>query len=434
MISRLLLLGAAGDLAGRFLLPSLAWLEAAGALPADLQVVAAGAQDGDDAGFRASVAARWDTAAPDLPAAARAAALARLRYRRFDADDPASVAAAAGAFTGTGPVAAYLALPPALFPATLRGLGSAGLPPGSRVAVEKPFGADLAGAVALNGLLAEVSRGDERAVTRVDHFLAMPAVTGLLDRRAAGELGPAEDGRTVAGVEVVWQETLGLEGRADFYDRTGAVRDVLQNHLLQVLVALALEPPAAAADLPAARSAVLRSLRLASADPAACTRRARYTAGTLADGTAVPDYADEEGVAPARCTETHAEVVLALDVPRWAGTRFGVRTGKAVGTARKGVAVRFRDADRDPLWISLEPAAQGPGADGAPGELAAYRAVLTDVLTGGSATSVGAEEAELAWRVVDPALKGWAAGAVPLLENRAGSAGPPPLDPGAPRG
>jgi glucose-6-phosphate 1-dehydrogenase len=439
VISRLLLLGATGDLAGRFLLPALGWLAAGGELPDDLELVAAGVQDWDDETFRDHVAARWDSSAGDLPAQAREATLRRLRYRRFDADDPATVAAALRAFAGDGPVAAYLALPPALFPATLRALGSADLPPGSRIAVEKPFGADLDSAVALNRLLAEVSGGDEAAVTRVDHFLGMPVVTGLLDLRAPdGELGPGWHGGEIAEVHVIWQETLGLEGRADFYDRTGAVRDVLQNHLLQVLVLLTLEPPSSPdeAAMHAAKLTLLRSLRLSSpTDLAVCTRRARYTAGTLAAGSSVPDYAAEDGVDPSRGTETHAELVFEIDTPRWAGTRFVLRTGKALGTSRKVVAVHFRDAERtarDPLWISLEPSRHGPPPDAsqAPGELAAYCRVLTDVLTGGSATSVSALEAEQAWRVVDPALAAWAAGTVPLLEYAAGSAGPPPLVPG----
>jgi glucose-6-phosphate 1-dehydrogenase len=436
VISRLLLLGATGDLAGRFLLPALGWLAAGGELPDDLQVVAAGVQDWDEETFRQHVSARWDTSAGDLPAPVRAATLRRLRYRRFDADDPATVAAAVGAFAADGPVAAYLALPPALFPATLRALGAAGLPPGSRIAVEKPFGADLDSAVALNRLLAQVSGGDEAAVTRVDHFLGMPVVAGLLDLRAPdGELGEGWHGGQIAEVHVVWQETLGLEGRADFYDRTGAVRDVLQNHLLQVLLLLTLEPPPTAdeAALHAAKLALLRALRLASPpDLAGCTRRARYTAGTLAAGGSVPDYAAEDGVDPARGTETHAELVFEIDTPRWARTRFVLRTGKAVGTSRKVVAVHFRDAGRDPLEISLEPSARGPqpGAGQAPGELTAYCRVLVDVLSGGSTTSVSAAEAEQAWRVVDPALAAWAAGTVPLLEYPAGSAGPPPLDPG----
>jgi glucose-6-phosphate 1-dehydrogenase len=203
---------------------------------------------------------------------------------------------------------------------------------------------------------------------------------------------------------------------------------VLQNHLLQVLVLLTLEPPASPDDaaLHDAKLTLLRALRLSSpADPAACTRRARYTAGTLAIGDAVPDYAAEDGVDPARGTETHAELVFEADTPRWAGTRFVLRTGKALGAVRKVVVVHFRQ--REPLAISLEPARRAPTQ--APGELTAYCRVLTDVLAGGSATSVTAGEAEQAWRVVDPALAAWAAGTVPLLEYAAGSAGPPPLGP-----
>jgi glucose-6-phosphate 1-dehydrogenase len=262
----------------------------------------------------------------------------------------------------------------------------------------------------------------------------MPVVTGLLDRRApGGELGEGWHGGRIAEVHVVWQETLGLEGRADFYDRTGAARDVLQNHLVQVLLLLTLELPSSPdeAALHAAKLALLQSLRLAYPDDLArCTRRARYTAGTLAAGGSVPDYAAEEGVDPARGTETHAELVFEIDTPRWAGTRFVLRTGKAIGASRKVVAVYFRNGRRDPMEISLEPSAAGPppGTSQAPGELTAYCRVLTDVLTGGNATSVSVLEAEQAWRVVDPALAAWAAGTVPLLEYAAGSAGPPPLD------
>jgi glucose-6-phosphate 1-dehydrogenase len=447
VIDRLLLLGATGDLAGRFLLPALAWLSATDELPDDLQVVGGGAEEWDDATFRRHVADRWDAHAGDLPPEVRPALLDRLHYRRFDAADPATVAAAVRAVAGDGPVAAYLALPPALFPPTIQALGAAGLPPGSRLAVEKPFGAGLADAVALNALLARVSGGDDAAVTRVDHFLGMPVVQGLPALRAAGRgLARVWDGASLARVEVVWEETLGLEGRADFYDRTGAVRDVLQNHLLQVLVLLALELPAGGGEreLHAAKLDLLRALRVADPDDlAACTRRARYTAGRLVgpDGDRpVPDYVAEDGVDPARGTETHAEVVFRVDTPRWAGTTFVLRTGKAMGASRKGIELRFRtaapecdprDAERgapDRLWIPLEQPPVRRGRHGTtPGELTAYCAVLTDVLAGSSRTSVGAEEAEQAWRVVDPVLQGWAAGAVPLLEYPAGSAGPPPL-------
>jgi len=450
VISRLLLLGATGDLAGRFLLPALAWRWSAGELPDDLAVVGGGAEDWDDATFGDHVAERWDAHARALTAGLREGLreglLPRLRYRRFDAGDPATVAAAVAAFDGAGPVAAYLALPPALFPPTLAALGTARLPAGSRVAVEKPFGADLRTAVALNAQLAEVGGGEE-AVTRVDHFLGMPAVAGLLALRSAGTpLAAAWHGRSLARVDVVWEEVLGLEGRAEFYDSTGAFRDVLQNHLFQVLVLLALELPPTGDDaaLRTAKLELLRSLRpFSPTDLAACTRRARYTAGTLvgragAPDREVPDYTAEPGVDPDRGTETCAEITLRADTPRWTGTTFRLRTGKALGAPRKGIALHFRgpapdcdprDAERvaeDQLWIPLEqPARSDPG--GGPQELTAYRRVLADVLSGSSATSVGGPAAEQAWRVVDPVLAAWATRAVPLLEYPAGSAGPPPL-------
>jgi glucose-6-phosphate 1-dehydrogenase len=251
-------------------------------------------------------------------------------------------------------------------------------------------------------------------------------------------------------VDVVWEEILGLEGRTDFYDRTGAVRDVLQNHLLQVLALIAMEPPASSSgeDLQRAKAAALSAVRVPGDDDVAIrTRRARYTAGTLVgpDGTPaahVSGYAQAPGVDPGRGTETYAELVLEVDTPRWAGTRFVVRTGKALAGNRKGVALHLRPGVPVPdvvppgvdraaertLWLELDGPRRGAGRPevrvNAPGELSAYERVLADVLTGGSRTSVSADEAELAWEIVDPVLRSWAAGAVPLEEYPAGSAGP----------
>ncbi|WP_299951310.1 glucose-6-phosphate dehydrogenase [uncultured Modestobacter sp.] len=430
MIDRLLLLGATGDLAGRFLLPALAELTAAGRLPTGLQLVGAAEQDWDDARFAAHVAAGLDEHAGDVPPAARQQLVSAARYRRVDLTDPATVNAAVGALAGAGPVAAYLALPPVLFPAAVRALGAAGLAPGSRIAVEKPFGRDLASARSLNALLAEATGGQEQAAYRVDHFLGMPAVAGLLQLRAP--LAARWDDVHVAQVDVVWEETLDAGGRAGFYDRTGALRDVLQNHLVQVLTLLAMEPPTtpAEADLHRARLALLRSVRVP--DPAD-TRRARYTAGP-----AGPAYTDADGVDPARGTETLAELTLTVDAPRWAGTRFVLRTGKALAADRKQVVLHLRSPtplecppgverlDDTRLAIALDDAATAPGGVRAPGERTAYAAVLADVLSGGSRTAVSAAEAEEAWRFTDPVSRAWAAGAVPLLEYPAGSAGPAP--------
>ena len=438
MITRFLLLGATGDMAGRHLLPALAESAAAGTLPEGLQVVGAAPQDWDDATFREHVAARLAAHAADVPADVRDALVAGLRYRSVDLDDPATVAAAVAAFDD-GAVAAYLALPPTAFPAALTALGGAGLPPGSRIAVEKPFGADLASAAELDALLTTVTGGAEEAAYRVDHFLGMPGVQALLALHVPGSpLAPGWGSETVSSVEVLWEESLGLAGRSGFYDRNGAIRDVLQNHLLQSLTLLVMEQPATGseADLHAAKLAALRAIRVP--DPAA-TRRARYSAGTLAGGDQVPGYAADPDVDPARGTETFVELELAVDTPRWVGTRFLVRTGKALARDSKGVALTFRGtapqvdpalagrvAD-DRLWVTLDGAVDA-GADvsvHAPGERTAYRQVLTDVLSGGSRTSVSSAETEQAWRVVDPVLTAWSAGDVPLEEYPAGSAGPP---------
>lgn len=459
MISRLLLFGATGDLAGRFLLPALARLSADGRMPDGLQVVGSARQDWDDGIFRSHAATRLQQHAGDVPTEVRDALVRRLRYQAVDPREPSTVVAAVRAFDGGGDatdrpaVAVYLALPPALFPAVLGALSGADLPAGSRVAVEKPFGSDLPSAVALNELLARVTGGVEEAAFRVDHFLGMPNVQTLLDRHAPGRsLSPVWNSAALARVDVLWEETLGLEGRADFYDRTGAVRDVVQNHMLQVLTLVAMELPAGhtQGELHAAKLDLLRSVRvLSAAEVPFRTRRARYTAGTLSGtgatgGRGVPRYTDEDGVDPARGTETHAELLLELDTPRWTGTRFVLRTGKALGTPRKGVALHFRtaapachprDAERvaaDRLWIELDAPEEGrqPGVlqVASPGERTAYGLVLTDLLSGGSRLSVSGEEAEQAWRIVDPVLQAWAEGGVPLLEYPAGTAGPPPLE------
>ena len=338
-------------------------------------------------------------------------------------------------------------------------LGSAGLAKGSRVVLEKPFGEDLASAIALNRLLAEaLGPAGEQAVFRVDHVLGMATVQNLLGMRLANSLLEAVwNSDHVEHVEILWEEALALEGRAGYYDRAGALKDVLQNHMLQLVSLIAMEPPPAleAQALHERKLEVLRSIRmLAPADVAQRTRRARYTAGQLATGDHVPGYAEEDGVEPERETETFAELALELDSERWAGTRFLLRAGKALSRRRKMAIVRFRperdprlaglplEADANELWIGVDgpddvslhltggaPQSPVPLALSAtpPGsELPAYARVLLDILHGWSTLSIRGDEAEQAWRIVTPVLDGWADGAVPLEEYPAGSAGPPP--------
>jgi glucose-6-phosphate 1-dehydrogenase len=451
MIERLAIFGATGDLTGRYLLPGLAALRAEGQLDDRFELIAAGREDWDDARFR-DHGARWLQAeAGEVPPAARDAVVASSRYRRLDLADPASVAACVG---GDSPIVAYLALPPAVFPVAVGALHAAGFGLESRVVLEKPFGEDLESAVELNRLLAELM--DERQLFRVDHFLAMTTVQTVLGTRLANRvLEPIWNSAHIAEIEIVWEESLALEGRASYYDGVGALKDMVQNHLLQILCLVAMEPPLSVGerDLRDRKVEVLRAIRpIDEAQATSSTRRARYTAGRLADRD-VPSYVDEVGVDPRRSTETFAEVQLELDSWRWSGTRFRLRTGKALARDRKEVVVHFRPvphlpfeaseeapANRlrfglEPEGLTLELTGGGRGATFTlapltlqaqlePSQLPAYGRLLLDVLSGDTTLSIRGDEAEESWRVVTPILAAWAEGLVPLEEYAAGSNGP----------
>ena len=432
MIKRLFLFGATGDLAGRYLLPALAALHTAGRLPSEFEVIGAAPQDLGDEAFRRLVGARLEEHASDVAKPSREAIVRAARYRPVDLGDRASVAALLG--SAEGPVAAYLALPPALFPVAVTTLGPSA-PRGSRIVLEKPFGQDLESAVELNRLLADTLDRAE-SVYRVDHVLGMATTQNLVAMRGAnGFLDAVWNGAHVEQVDILWEETLALEGRAGYYDTSGALKDVLQNHMIQLLALVAMEPHDDE-DVRDRKLDLLRSLRARE------SRRARYTAGTLAGGVEAPAYADEEGVDQQRGTETFVEVVMQAEVERWRGTRFVLRAGKALSDVRKMVVLRFRRSVPQapelrlgidgPEEITLQLASGGTESPAPlilrgppPVALPAYGAVLLDVLGGGNAFSVTGEEAEEAWRVVTPVLEAWDEGRVPLQEYRAGSIGPP---------
>ena len=453
MAGTLVLFGATGDLTARYLLPALAALAAAGELPEGWEVRGVAAQEHSREQFRDSARAALERFAAAVPGAARDRVVAALDYRPADVTDPAQVAAAvAGAGT---PVVVYLALPPGLLPAVVSALAAAELPPGSRLVVEKPFGAGLADARRLNALVHDVV--PEESVFRVDYFLGLQAVQDVLALRMANRLfEPLWNAANVERVDVVWDETLGLEGRAGYYDTAGALRDMLQNHLLQVLCLIAMELPAALDErsLRDRKVDLLRAVRSPSTgDVEAGTVRARYSAGRIGDRE-LPAYVDEPGVDPGRGTETFAEVTLHVDTPRWAGVPFVLRSGKGLGRERKEVLVTFRrpvSAPADPggpapapdvLRLGLEPArlrlsvTLSGGADPAGLEQAelgldrpaqdrpAYARVLLDVLHGDLRLSVRADEAEESWRIVEPVLAAWADDVVPLHEYAAGGPGP----------
>jgi glucose-6-phosphate 1-dehydrogenase len=250
----------------------------------------------------------------------------------------------------------------------------------------------------------------------------------------------------------VWEESLALEGRADYYDGVGALKDMIQNHLLQLLCLIAMEPPVSLGerDLRDRKVDVLRSVRpLTEAEVATRTRRARYAAGRIGDRV-VPAYVDEDGVDPAHQTETFAEIELEIDNWRWPGTTFRLRAAKALARDRKEVAVRFRDVPHLPMPGSVEPNVIRFGLDpeslgldlcgvgnkrGAlqplaltaelpPPALPAYGGLLHEVLQEHVELSIRGDEAEESWRVVAPVLDAWAADLVPLREYPAGTHGP----------
>lgn len=437
MSRRLLILGAGGDLFGRLLLPALAGLEASGRLPDDLEFVAVTRHDQSDDAFRSEASAELDQHGSDVDADVREALIGRFTHGRADATEPDDVRALV---SGAPPTIVYLALPPALFEPAIKALAGCELPDGSRIAVEKPFGDGLEAARRLNRLL---ERFDDEMVYRVDHFLSLPAVRALPGLRFANRLlEPAWSGEHIERIEVTWDEKLGLESRAGYYEGAGALRDMLQNHLLATLCVAIMERPVSlgGAGPRSARLAVLRSLRPpAGRAMATDTRRARYGAG---DGR--PAYEDEEGVDPARQTETLAKVTLTSDAPRWRGVTFVLRSAKAIRADRFEVIIRFRSvaaedraADGEPELLRLDLGtaeldlrlAGEPGGRSSVGgavptaDLGAYESMLAALLEGDQGPFVGPQEAEEAWRIMQPILDAWADDRVPLEEYPAGSDG-----------
>ena len=442
------ILGGTGDLTGRLLLPGLAELVDAGLL-AGVDVLAVSREDWTDDEYRAWARDRLAEHAPHVPEGSRERVVERLGYRRGDVTLAADLRAAL--FRAGGAPVVYLALPNTVFLPTLEALTEAGLPEGAVVAVEKPFGRDLADARRLNAVLHRLL--PEESVFRTDHFLGMQTVLNILGLRFANRVfEPLWNSTHVERVDIVFDETLGLEGRADYYDTAGALKDMLQNHLLQMLAVVAMEPPAAvdARSLAARKADVLRAVA-PPVDMRRDTVRGRYTAGTV-EGRAMPDYVHEDGVVPDRETETYAEYTVGIDNWRWAGVPFRLRSGKALGADRHEIVLRFRPVPHlafgggapepdvlrlrlDPDGIALEINLNGAGdpfdverrsldIELPPPRLSAYGLLLKEMLDGDAALSISDVEAEESWRIVEPILAAWRSGEVPLQDYPAGSDGP----------
>jgi glucose-6-phosphate 1-dehydrogenase len=445
----LLLLGASGDLAGRLLLPALGDLLEAEPDRRGLVLVGAGAEDWDDATWRERV--RTSFTAAEVSSDTLDAVLATSRYQRTDVADPAALSALLASCAA--PPALYFALPPAVTVKACTALLEVDLPEGTVLVLEKPFGTDQAGAAELNRLLTRLV--PETQVHRVDHFLGRSTVLNLLGLRFANRLlEPLWNNLHIERVDFVFDEQLALENRARYYDSAGALRDMIQSHLLQVLALVAMEPPSTVdeVDLRDAMASVLRACRVRGGDPVSAGRRARYTAGEI-DGRAVPDYAAEPGVDPGRGTETLAELVVEIENSRWSGVPFRLRSGKALGVKRKEVLITFRPASHIPVGlvggaesnqlrlvmgpdrITLGMTVNGPGdpmeldhvemdVELGAGRLPPYGEVLAGMLDGDPLLSVRGDTAEQCWRIVDPVLQAWRSGDVPLEEYAAGSTGP----------
>jgi glucose-6-phosphate 1-dehydrogenase len=449
-VRTLLVLGASGDLAGRLLLPGLGRLLATGRA-AGLSLVGSGTEAWDDETWRARLRTAFatDSATPEGTRTLRRLEQESV-YLSADVTNGEDVRRLLDACPA--PVAVYFALPPAVTEKACAALADTGVPDGTRLVVEKPFGTDLDAARRLNELLSRLVPEDH--VHRVDHFLGKSTVLNVLGLRFANRLfEPLWSAEHVERVDVFFDETLALEGRARYYDRAGALRDMVQSHLLQVIALIAMDPPStmSAVDVRDRKAQVLRAVHVG--DPSACTRRARYTQGAVGERQ-LPAYADEQGVDAARGTETLAEVVCSVDSWRWAGVPFRLRSGKALARVRKEAVVTFRHVPHLPTGLtglstparlhlgfgpdrlSLELDINGPGdpmvldrvtleTDFAAGELPAYGEVLAGVLEGDPLLSVRGDVAEECWRIVEPVLAAWSGGDVPLEGYAAGSTGPP---------
>jgi glucose-6-phosphate 1-dehydrogenase len=442
----LLILGASGDLTSRLLLPALGQLLVREP-ERSVRLLGAGMDDWTDEHWRDTVQASFAT----TDSSSAYPLVADTTYTKADitnADDLRALIAKA-----EGRLALYFAVPPAVAAKACEALVDVDIPDGMILALEKPFGTDEESARVLNETLRKLV--PEPQVFRVDHFLGRSTVLNFLGVRFANRMiEPVWSADDIESIVIQYDEFLGLEGRAGYYDRAGAMVDMIQSHLLQVMAFVTMEPPASLdeVDVREATAAVLRATHVWGDDPVASSRRARYTAGTV-DGRAYPSYVDEPGVVPDRKTETLAEITCEVRTARWAGVPIVLRSGKALTRRDAEVIVRFKPVRHLPQGFQGDPEpsvlrfALGPDtmslelnvnsgadplvleratllADMGEGALKAYAEVLSGILDGDAMLSVRGDAAEQCWRIVQPVIDAWHADSVPMDEYPAGSLGP----------
>jgi glucose-6-phosphate 1-dehydrogenase len=468
--------GVTGDLAHRLVIPALYNLAATGLLPDKFCIVGIARKAMSNEALRDSLmkGLRQFATRPVDDATAKQL-LDCLTCIAADPSEPASFDAMreqlekleAARKTG-GNRLFYLATPPNAFAPISRELGRAGLLKEEnkvwrRLVVEKPFGTDLASAKALNGELLKIV--DEQQIYRIDHYLGKETVQNILVLRFAnGMFEPIWNRNHIDHVQITVDETLGVGHRGSFYDATGALRDMVPNHLFQLLSLVAMEPPARF-DAHAVRSEkaeVLAAIQtLSEGEALENSVRGQYEAGKVGD-TEIEDYRKTEDVKPGSTTETYAALKLTIDNWRWAGVPFYLRTGKALASKRTEVAIKFKQApfamfrdtpvdrlSQNYLVISIEPTegislqfntkVPGPtiAIDGVEMKFrykdyfkaepsTGYETLIYDCMIGDNILFQRADSVEAGWQAVQPFLDAWKkAGAKGLESYKAGSEGPP---------
>ncbi|MET0181032.1 MAG: glucose-6-phosphate dehydrogenase [Novosphingobium sp.] len=460
--SALLLFGATGDLAKRMLLPSLYALHEDGLLARGLRIVGTARSDLDDAAFREFARAAL---AEFLPADRRdesklASFLGLLSYQPLDASRTEGFAALAAKLGDiSGGLAIFLSTAPALFEPTIAGLASAGLTgDASRIGLEKPLGNDLASSHRINDAVAAAF--PERRIFRIDHYLGKEAVQNLLALRFANIMfEPLWNSVGVDHVQITISETVGLEGRKGFYDETGALRDMVQNHMLQLLALIAMEPPVDfdSTSIRDEKVKVLRSLR--PVKPIDMVR-GQYSAG-ISGGVPVASYLNDLGD-PSE-TETFVAIKARIANWRWQGVPFYLRTGKRLAERRSEIVIQFKrvphnifaarggkiSANRLVIrlqpeeYVRLQVLAKQPGLDvhritlrEVPLDLSlteafaksrrriAYERLLHDLIEGEQTLFVRRDEVEAQWRWIDSIRQAWAEQGIEIKPYQAGGWGP----------
>jgi glucose-6-phosphate 1-dehydrogenase len=462
----LLMFGATGDLARRMLLPSLYGLDSDGLLPPDLRIIGTARTDLDDEGFRRRAN---DALHEHLPQGFYSQGIAerfleRLHYVPVDITEPADFERLAGTIGDPcDGVAIFLSTAPSLFKPTIDGLQSAGLAcPTVRMALEKPLGSDLESSREINDAVAAAFPEDR--TFRIDHYLGKETVQNLLALRFANSMfEPLWNNAHIDHVQITVAETIGLEGRGDYYDEAGALRDMVQNHMLQLLALVAMEPPTDfnATAVRDEKVKVLRALRpITAADSEATTVVGQYTRGAI-DGEPVPGYLDEIG--HRSCTETFVALKTHIDNWRWKGVPFYMRTGKRMPMRDTEIFIQFRDvpysifASRgattrpNKLIIGLQPEesielrlmAKTPGLDRHGVRLReipldiglanafseyrrriAYERLLLDLIEGDPTLFVRRDEVEAQWAWIDRIRAAWSQQGTTPRSYAAGTWGP----------